>query len=246
MNTRWLHLHLAAPLMAFGGVAIDHVGPTRTYPSASALVGLFANALGWRREERDAHQALQDRLVFGALSVLPGGRHVPSVVTDNQNARLFEQEPAWTTSGAPETRNKGKSYSNPAAKTQDGNQAGRKWMTHRRRRDYLAGHESRVVLRLTGEDAPTLDDLATALDRPARPLFIGRKPCLPTTRLFAGWVEAETARAALVALGLTGRGLWPEEGDTPPGAERHDLADLRNWRSGLHAGSRLVAEGVIG
>jgi len=229
MSTRWLHLHLAAPLMAFGGVAIDHVGPTRDYPSASALVGLFANALGWRREERDAHQALQDRLVFGALSVLSGGRPVPSVVTDNQNAKLEKSDRGWTTRGQPEGR-AGATYDSP----------------HRRRRDYLADHETRVVLRLTGEDAPALDDLATALDRPARPLFIGRRPCLPTTRLFAGWVEAETARAALVALGLTGRGLWPEEGDTPPGAERHDLADLRNWRSGLHAGSRLVAEGVIG
>ena len=31
-----------------------------------------------------------------------------------------------------------------------------------------------------------LDDLAAALDRPARPLFIGRKPCLPAGRLVAG------------------------------------------------------------
>ena len=229
MIRRWLHLRLSAPLMAFGGVAIDHVGPTRDYPSASALVGLFANALGWRREDRAAHQALQDRLLFGALSVMPEGRNVPLVVTDTQNAKLEKSDRGWTTSGKPEGR-AGATYDSP----------------HRRRRDYLADHETRVVLRLVGDDAPNLDDLAAALDRPVRPLFIGRKPCLPAGRLIAGWVEAQTAHAALLALGLSGRGLWPEEGDTPPGAMLHDLADLRNWHSGLHAGTRLAAEGAIG
>lgn len=229
MTKRWLHLRLAAPLMAFGGVAVDQVGPTRDYPSVSALVGLFANALGWRREDRAMHQALQDRLVFGALSILPDGQGGPLIVTDTQNAKLEKTDRGWTTRGRPEGR-AGASYDSP----------------HRRRRDYLADHETRVVLRLAGDGAPTLDDLAAALDRPARPLFIGRKPCLPTARLFAGWVEAETARAALAALGLCGRGMWPVESDTPPGAMAYDLADLRNWQSGVHAGTRLVAEGEIG
>lgn len=229
MSRRWLHLRLAAPLMAFGGVAIDHVGPSRDYPSASALVGLFANALGWRREDRAEHQALQDRLVFGALSVLPDGRNVPLVVTDTQNVKLKKSDRGWTTLGQPEGR-AGATYDSP----------------HRRRRDYLADHETRVVLRLAGEDAPSVEDLADALERPARPLFIGRKSCLPAARLFAGWVEAETTHAALVALGMSGRALWPEEGDTPPGTMLRDLADLRNWHSGLHAGTRLVVEGAIG
>ena len=46
----WLKLDLAGPLMAFGGVAIDQVGPVRDFPAASMLTGLFANALGleWR------------------------------------------------------------------------------------------------------------------------------------------------------------------------------------------------------
>ena len=88
MSHQWLHLRLAAPLMAFGSVAIDHVGPTREFPSASALTGLLANALGLRREERARHQALQDRLIFGALSVVPEGRAAPLVVTDTRT-------PSW-------------------------------------------------------------------------------------------------------------------------------------------------------
>lgn len=236
MTQRWLHLRLTAPLMAFGGVTIDQVGPTRDFPSASALTGLLANALGWRREESTAHQALQDRLEFGALIAREG-----RLLTDNQNARVYEEEPGWTTFGSPETRNKGTSYSNSPWPSQSGNQEGRSWLTHRRRRDYLADHDCRVVLRLLPGKGPDLDTVAAALDRPARPLFIGRKPCLPSAPVFAGWVDGIDARAALVALALPGRALWPMKGDKAC----HDLADMRNWVSGLHGGSRRVCEGVL-
>ncbi len=219
MTGRWLHLRLTAPLLAFGGVAIDHVGPTRNFPSASALTGLFANALGWRREEGAAHQALQNRLVFGALIAREG-----RLLTDNQNAKLEANDRGWTTWGAPDER-AGATYDSP----------------HRRRRDYLADYDCRVVLRLLFGDGPDLDRLAAALDRPARPLFIGRKPCLPSAPLFAGWVEGASVRDALHALGLPGRALWPMDGDD----SGSDLSDLRNWATGLHGGSRRVSEGVI-
>lgn len=221
MSSRWLHLRLAAPLMAFGGVAIDHVGPTRDFPSASALTGLFANALGWQREAGTAHQALQDRLGFGALIVREG-----RLLTDTQNAKLEANDEGWTTWGKPEGRGGG-------ADTHKNR--------HRRRRDYLADHDCRVVLRLAPGDGPDVGELAVALDRPARPLFIGRKPCLPTARLFGGWVEAEDAHGALVGLGLPGRALWPMMGDAPG----CDLTDLRNWVSGLHGGNRRVCEGTL-
>ena len=71
-----------------------------------------------------------------------------------------------------------------------------------------------MVLRLSeAKDQPTLDQLAQALQRPTRPLFIGRKPCLPTRSIFAGWIEAETAHAALMAVGsaIGARAQWPED-----------------------------------
>lgn len=219
MTLRWLHLRLTAPLMAFGGVSIDHVGPTRDFPSTSALTGLFANALGWRREDGAAHQALQDRLVFGALIAREG-----RVLTDNQNAKLGGNDRGWTTWGRPDER-AGATYDSP----------------HRRRRDYLADHECRVVLRLLPGDGPDLDRLAAVLDRPARPLFIGRKPCLPAAPLFAGWIEADDVQGALLWLATPGRALWPMAGDDPGS----DLPDLRNWVTGLHGGSRRVCERMI-
>lgn len=219
MTARWLHLRLTAPLLAFGGVSIDHVGPTRDFPSASALAGLFANALGWRREQTTLHQALQDRSVFGALIAAQG-----RLLTDIQNAKLEANDRGWTTWGRPDER-AGATYDSP----------------HRRRRDYLADHDCRVVLRLLPGDGPDLEALAAALDRPARPLFIGRKHCIPSVPILGGWVEAEDARTALLALGLPGRALWPIDLNTPGS----DLADLRNWTTGLHGGSRRVCEGML-
>jgi CRISPR system Cascade subunit CasD len=225
MTHRWLHLRLAGPLLAFGGVAIDHVGPTRNFPSASMLTGLLANALGWRREQAERHQALQDRLIFGALTAQQG-----RLLTDTQNAKLEKSDRGWTTWGEPEGR-AGATYDSP----------------HRRRRDYLADHDCRVALRLGPGDGPSLADLAAALDRPARPLFIGRKPCLPAVPILAGWLEGATARAALATLGISGPALWPaDQGETDQmTAHRQELADLRNWPSGLHGGTRIVVTGEL-
>ena len=234
MTHRWLVLRLDAPLMAFGSVAVDHVGPVRDFPAASMLTGLIGNALGWHWSDSAAHQAIQDRLVFAARRDREG-----VLLTDTQNAQLAKNDRGWTTRGAPEGR-EGDSYSAP----------------HRRQRDYHADVSVRVVLRLDpGEEAPTLEGLAEAFDRPARPLFLGRKPCLPSTPLLVKepfrWVNGAVAHEALSALpgrSKSLRALWPV-GQGPEAGDGVDriagLADLRNWRTGLHGGSRRVVEGRI-
>ena len=106
-----------------------------------------------------------------------------------------------------------------------------------------------VALRLQpASDEPSLDTLADALDRPERPLFIGRKPFLPSARLFAGFVDADTVRAALLAAcrlsSETGRrAQWPtREGGH---GRQVELTDGRNWRTGVHAGLSDVIEGEL-
>lgn len=227
MSHRWLVLHLEAPLMAFGGVAVDHVGPTRRFPAASALTGLFGNALGWDWSDRAAHQDLQDRMIFASALTREG-----AALTDTQNAQLGKSDQGWTTGGQPEGRD-GDSYGAP----------------HRRRRDYLADAAVICVLRLT-EGKPDLETLGAALTYPARPLFIGRKPCLPSRPLFGGWVEAASAHAGLIAAGAQGLAEWPE-GEGPGTGENAGairaaaLPDRRNWRSGLHGGARIVHQGHL-
>ena len=230
--------------MAFGGETIDNYGVIRLFPSASMLTGLLANALGWRRTEAERHQQLQDRLVFAARidRDTAGGVRL----TDFQTAQLGAADKGWTTRGKPEGRAGGAAtYEAP----------------HLRWRDYFADMRVTVALRLEPPDGePTLDELAEALQEPARPLFIGRKPCLPSGPLFKCIrEEGDTSLAALLAEPLEKtqekkqetpsaiKLLWPEgEGmeDIDP-TRRYMLTDQRNWVSGLHGGGRSVCEGVI-
>ena len=233
MSCRWLVLRLEAPLMAFGGVAVDQVGPVRDFPAISMLTGLIGNALGLHWSNREEHQAIQDRLIFAARREREG-----EVLTDMQNAQLAKTDRGWTTTGEP-ARRAGATYDAP----------------HRKTREYHADLSVRVVLRLEPEtETPTLDVLAESFDRPARPLFIGRKPCLPSDLLLAPgparWVMGHTAYEALRMVpgrDEEHRAQWPmgQGPETGDGVERiSDLADLRNWRTtGLHGGSRQVVEG---
>ena len=233
---RWLVLRLEAPLLAFGGVAIDQVGVTRDFPAASMLTGLLANALGYRRTEWRKHQMLQDSLIFATRRER---ENVFGLLTDTQNAQLAKNDKGWTTWGTPEGRD-GASYGAP----------------HRRRRDYHADACVVVVLRVASSDTgPDLEKLAAALDRPARPLFIGRKPCLPSLPLrqkdtitapdayaaLQGFPPEQSAPECLRAIWPLGEG--PETGETV--TRILDLPDLRNWRTGLHGGARKVVEGNI-
>ncbi|MEA3642004.1 MAG: type I-E CRISPR-associated protein Cas5/CasD [Lamprobacter sp.] len=229
---RHLLLRLEAPLMAFGGETIDNFGVIRDFPALSMITGLLANALGWRREETERHDRLQERLVMGARIERQGKR-----LQDNQNAQLGAKDAGWTTWGRPEGRA-------GAAATYDS--------PHRRFRDYHADQSLLIALRLNPEDeSPCLDDLAVALDHPARPLFIGRKPCLPSQRLFAGWQDAEDLLGALQAFPLPApqpegvRLQWPEGEGTLTGDRQLDLCDERHWRSGVHGGWRPVREGRL-
>ena len=225
--------------MAFGGETIDNYGVIRPFPAASMLTGLLANALGWRRVEQERHQQLQDRIVFAArIDREPAGG---VRMQDFQTAQLGANDRGWTTRGRPEGRAGGAAiYNSPRL----------------RYRDYYADMRVTVALRLEpAEDTPNLDTLAAALDEPARPLFIGRKPCLPAAPLFAGFSDGDTALDALLSIPLdpaqvapeSPRLLWPE-GEAAPDISpnrTYMLTDQRNWRSGLHGGGRWVCEAAI-
>jgi CRISPR system Cascade subunit CasD len=226
-------MRLRAPLIAFGGETIDNFGVIRDFPALSMVTGLLANASGWDRGDDDRHNRLQERLVMGARLDALGSRLI-----DFQTAQLGANDKGWTTRGVPEERAGGAgTYAGP----------------HLRYRHYHADMNALLALRLQAADeTPTLNDLAAALDKPARPLFIGRKNCLPTDRLMAGWVEAdnilEALQKALPPVADKTRVQWPEgEGELPGQHHNHslDVCDERNWTSGVHGGWRPVFEGVL-
>jgi CRISPR system Cascade subunit CasD len=225
----FLMLRLEAPLMSFGREAIDANGPTRDFPDASMVTGLLANALGYSRHEAAKHQRLQDRLVFGVRIDRLGHD-----LREFQTAQLSKTDQGWTTRGKPEGRAGGNNtYHSP----------------HIRLRYYRADAALTLAVRLDpANEPPTLDDLAVALGHPARPLFIGRKPCLPSAPLFAGICDEKNTVAALQAMqpadGSSGRCrfvLPQREADALGPSEIVRLTGRRDWIAGVHTGEEVVA-----
>lgn len=231
---RHLLIRIEAPLIAFGGDTIDNLGNTRDFPAASMVVGLIANALGWRREETGLHERLQQRLVFGAR-----WESEPARLTDFQTAQLAKDDRGWTTAGVPEERGgSGATYGSP----------------HLRYRDFLCDAQLTLALRVEpAHESPTLDEIAAALDRPARPLFLGRKPCLPSKKLFSGWQDAgsvldvlrQAPRGQADSSTVRLRAQWPAAEGPSDGSREVFLCDERNWISGVHGGWHPVHQGIL-
>ena len=229
--TKHLILVLEGPLAAYGSEMVDARGPVRDWPGASLLTGLIANALGYRRTMGAQIAALQARVDFAVRLDRPGTR-----LRDFQTAQLEKSDAGWTTRGAPEGRAGGEgTYHSP----------------HIRDRDYFADSAVTVALSLRDADAaPTLEAIAAALEAPARPLFLGRKPCLPSRPLFGGFVEAEDALAAVCAaprIDDSNQDTWivvvRDRPGLPQAFETLHVTDERNWIAGVHAGERLFRRG---
>lgn len=240
---RHLVLRLEAPLVSFGDVSIDALGPISEFPSSSMITGLLANALGYRREEGERLNALQQRIVHGARIDAAGDRF-----TEFQTAQLGAGDTGWTTRGRAEGRAGGaKTYDSP----------------HLRYRDHHADLRCTLALRLTDAASvaatPTLDDVAEALDAPARPLFLGRKACLPSRRILDGWVEAPSLFDALLAIppteghvlqsawrpGATVRLSLSSAEPCPAGFRAHRASERRDWAAGVHVGELLTYRGEV-
>jgi CRISPR system Cascade subunit CasD len=230
-----LILRLDAPLMSFGGVVVDQHHPTGRFPGVAMLAGLLGNALGWDHRDSEKLQRLQDRLRFAARWDAE-----PEPLLDYQTVDLgqdFLVDTGWTTRGRREDRKGGSAATG----------------THIRYRHHWANGVMTVALALHGSGAPTLEDLEHALQTPARPLFIGRKPCLPAAPLCIGRREAQGVKAALAAEPLADIAprrrpnkmvaIWPlDEGEAAMVEERFDA---RDWSNNTHLGSRRYAVGTL-
>lgn len=240
-----LILRLDAPLMSFGGVMIDQHGFIDRFPGTSLFTGLIGNALGWRHGDFQRLQSLQDRLQYAARWDVEPERIVDYHTADLGQPKM--RQPAWTTRGEPEHR--------------AGGQAA-KYGTHIRYRHHWADGLMTVALALAGEGEPDLEAARAALERPARPLFLGRKACLPARPLLDPEPMREGPDLLTILRGTPlwdrhGRPLenggdleacWPAELGLPGGTrgEIRRVYDLRDWPNQLPAGNRERAEGIIG
>jgi CRISPR system Cascade subunit CasD len=221
--------------MAFGALAVDAFGKVDDFPAKAMLTGMLGNALGYDRSEGDRLNALQARLVHGSAILREGERF-----TDNQNAKLDKADRGWTTRGRPEGRAGG-------ARTYDA--------PHRRFRDYVADGRVLVALRLEpAEENPNAENLIRALCEPERPLFLGRKTCLPTRPLLHGIVPASNIVEAL-SYGISEvdaddgptehRARWPRGEGERPHTREVQVCEERDWVVGVHVGLIRVNEGLV-
>lgn len=228
-----LLLRFEAPLMSFGGAAIDDQRVTREFPSVSMVAGLIANALGYDHGDWEATQRLQERLRLGARRDRPGERLVDYQTVDL--GQDFLDGTGWTTWGEPETRGGGSSTG-----------------THIRHRHYLADAAYLVAVRLEpADEAPSLGEVERALREPERPIFLGRKACIPAAPLVLGRVDAAGIREALVKATRLVPGdeaalaaQWSADEGEPFDREVY-VTDERDWRNQIHVGRRVVREGRL-
>lgn len=239
-----LILRFDAPLMSFGAPIVDQNGVIQPYPALSMMTGLLANALGFDHSEFDRLERLQERLRYGSRQDRKG-RRIEDYQTVDLSKPYMDDDRAWTTRGLLEKRKGGSASSG----------------THIRRRDYWADAVHTVAVTLDPPDEePTIDDVERAVQHPARPLFIGRKPCLPAAPLFVRRLRAQTLRDALARAPLaersTGRRLtawWPTnpKDDGPSSDEagteerKKPVTDRRDWANQIHVGQRWIARGTL-
>lgn len=229
-----LVLHIEAPLVAFGDVMVDNLGRIGEVPSLSAMTGLLGNALGFDRTERAALARLQERLRFACRIDARGPR-----LTDMQTAKLAQKDLWWTTRGVFSRDGGAATYNSP----------------HIRLRDFDTDARLAVVCALDpADEPPTVADVASALERPARPLFVGRKPCLPSRPMLGGVVEAKTLLDALCQVPWSSGQVdrepperllvrLPADEASPIPLRRVQHADRRDWQAGPHMG---FGESLVG
>lgn len=240
-------LRLDAPLMSFGSVIVDNHNFTDVFAYRSMLTGLIANALGMCRADRRELFSLQNRLLYAARRDRNGELIVDYQTMDLGRNGPMNDELAWTFNGRLEKRL-------GSAENAVG--------THIRYRHYVADSVQTVALTFVPEDVePTIEQVSQALQFPARPLFIGRKCCIPSGSVWLGTMQADSLRNALqkvpriqdIVARRKPRGepgnlnaIWPcSEQESNVSTELWPRVEDRDALHSIHVGRRLYVRATV-
>lgn len=225
----YLMMLLDGPLQSWGGVAMDPLRPTLSFPTRSALAGLAASALGWTYWDGKRTTALQDAMDYAVRE-----ERTAEVILDYHTADLDRiGSQGWTRWGI-EKRGGGTAASGTQILT----------------KGYLAGGAFLVALGLADSAPVSVAELGKALRAPARPLFLGRKGCLPASPILIGEAVADSALGAATswpttitggsANGSTEHVFWYADGAGPTEGEPQRVWDRRDFASDRFGGERIV------
>lgn len=148
----YLTFQLYAPLSSWGEPAVGEIRNSSRHPSKSAVLGLVAAAMGFRRQHDEPHLTLQRSVGFGVKLI---GEGLPTA--DYHTTQSAEKQ-------MPHMR-KRKDEMHALSKT---------WLSSRQyRQDAL----SVVALWNTHDAEINLSCIKTSLQQPTFHLFLGRKSC---------------------------------------------------------------------
>lgn len=173
---RFLMFTLAAPIASFGGVAVGERRGTLERPTASALLGLLAAALGVERSDETAHNRLAAGYQFAIRVEQPG-----TIFADYHTAQVPPQK-------------KDRRFATRADELEVDDLE-----TILSRREYRSDVMSTVAAAAIDSAPYQLEALADALGRPTFMLYLGRKSCPLALPLAPHVVEAKDALAAFSA-----------------------------------------------
>ena len=185
---------LAAPLQAWGGPAVTTaLRPTDAVPTLSGVTGLIANALG-----RERREPLKDLLAVMHVRVDRPGTRIRDFHTVGTGAkgRHGDGVPKAESLDA-DNRRKGKIVPSPNPITGD------RW--------YLSDAAFTVVW-IPASAGTSAESIATALERPARPLYLGRRSCPPGYPVLLGITDS-SPEMVFSRVPLLSDPPEPEDGD---------------------------------
>ena len=219
----FLIVRLAAPLMALQGPRIDGEPQSLPIPTRSLLTGLFGSALGYSRRDHTRLQALQDNIRVAVIVHRAGVE-----ISDYQIADL----------GKPHMRGPMWSSGTSIAEREGSRTEG----LRQQYRPYLADAEITAIVEIGASSPADANEILSALDEPARPLFIGRNSCPPASRIAGEIVEAASLEEATLEIARKRPGdiyLPAEDVTAAWGDLPLSVPGRRDWATYRHSGADL-------
>lgn len=218
-------------LQSYGDVLTDGIGRTADVPTKSMITGLLGNALGYTHRDTTLLNALQESLDY-AVRIDRPGYQLRDYQTVDLGQSFMTKEVAWTTTHRVEKR---------------GGASGES--THIRERFYWCSRVVTLAISVTDDALVSLSAIEHALREPTRPLFLGRKNCLPNSPILIGKSSGDTL--GMIVCNAPWSIEKPETVDvwtttTTDTADGHTVRihDQRNWRTRLHVSNRLIRREV--
>lgn len=172
----YLLFHLYGPMASWGDTAVGEFRPSHGHPTRSAVLGLVAAALGIRRHEEDRLHALEKSCLVAVRLDAPGevlrDYHTTQVPPEQRKVRHYTRRDELNAS---------------------------KLHTILSTRDYRTDAAATIALSATDSPLFQLQQMADALQRPALPLYLGRKSCPLALPLAPRIVQTNDLKAAFSA-----------------------------------------------